>query len=381
MKKLLFQKFLKDNLKFFTISCFTIGLIVWVIKAVGFLDIVAEDGHGFSVYFFYSALSFPKILNKILPFVFFISLFYQLIRYELNNELLLFWINGVHKRQFINVIIFYSVLVSLFQIILSGYVTPFAQNEARSYIRESGIDFFPSLIKEGKFLDTVKNLTIFIESKDTEGNYKNIYLKDDIGAFDIIKKSQIIYAKKGSLINKDPARYLELFDGKIINVENDKITSFTFKKIEFNLSKFSSKTTTYPKIQETPSAFLFECLDYDLKGSNYEFEDTLDESKNNLCKDKSVIKQELFKRFYKPIYLPLVGLICCLLIIKSKENNGYNNLKFFLFLLVLIVLIISEVSVRYSTYNIFGFYFFILFPILTFLIFYIPIITKFRNKI
>jgi lipopolysaccharide export system permease protein len=273
------------------------------------------------------------------------------------------------------------VLVSLFQIILSGYVTPFAQNEARSYIRESGIDFFPSLIKEGKFLDTVKNLTIFIESKDTEGNYKNIYLKDDIGAFDIIKKSQIIYAKKGSLINKDPARYLELFDGKIINVENDKITSFTFKKIEFNLSKFSSKTTTYPKIQETPSAFLFECLDYDLKGSNYEFEDTLDEFKNNLCKDKSVIKQELFKRFYKPIYLPLVGLICCLLIIKSKENNGYNNLKFFLFLLVLIVLIISEVSVRYSTYNIFGFYFFILFPILTFLIFYIPIITKFRNKI
>ncbi len=379
MKKLLFQKFLKDNLKFFTISCFTIGLIVWVIKAVGFLDIVAEDGHGFSVYFFYSALSFPKILNKILPFVFFISLFYQLIKYELNNELLLFWINGVHKRQFINVIILYSILVSLFQIILSGYITPFAQNEARSYIRESGIDFFPSLIKEGKFLDTVKNLTIFIESKDTEGNYTNIYLKDDIGTFDKIKKSQIIYAKKGSLINKDTARYLELFDGKIINVEKNKITSFTFEKIEFNLSKFSSKTTTYPKIQETPSAFLFECLDYDLRIA--EIENALDNYKNDLCKDKSVIKQELFKRFYKPIYLPLVGLICCLLIIKSKENNGYNYLKFSLFLLVLMVLIISEVSVRYSTYNIFGIYFFILFPILTFLIFYIPIITKFRNKI
>ena len=83
--------------------------------------------------------------------------------------MLVFWINGVHKRQFINVIIFYSVLVSLFQILLSGFISPLASNEARSYIRESSIDFFPSLIKEGKFIDTVKNLTIFIESKDSAG--------------------------------------------------------------------------------------------------------------------------------------------------------------------------------------------------------------------
>ena len=380
MKKLLFQKFLKDNLKFFAVSCFTFGAIVWVIQAVGFLDIVAEDGHGFSVYFFYSALNFPKIINKLLPFVFFISLFYQLIKYELNNEMLVFWINGVHKRQFINVIIFYSVLVSLFQILLSGFISPLASNEARSYIRESSIDFFPSLIKEGKFIDTVKNLTIFIESKDSAGNYKNIYLKDDINATEgnLVEKSQIIYAKKGNLINKNTERYLELFDGQILNSDGTKIKSFTFKKVNFNLAKFDSKTTTFPKIQETPSTVLFECLEYSFKNK-------LDEYKNDnfVCQPESMnnIKQELLKRFYKPIYFPLIGLICCLLIIISKENNAYNYLKFFLFLFIMMILIISEISVRYSTYNNFGIYFFILFPILTFLMFYIPIITTFRNKI
>ena len=89
MKKLLFQKFLKDTLKSFIIISLSIGLIVWVIQAVGFLDFVTEDGHSLYVYFSYSLLSFPKMIHRILPFIFFISLFYQISQYELKNELII----------------------------------------------------------------------------------------------------------------------------------------------------------------------------------------------------------------------------------------------------------------------------------------------------
>ena len=142
MKKLLFQKLAKDTLKFFVLLCLSIGLIVWVIQAVGFLDFVTEDGHSIYVYFSYSILNFPKIVSRIFPFIFFISLFYQISQYELKNELLIFWTNGINKIQFINVIITYSILVLFFQIFLMSYVSPFGQNEARSFIRSSNIDFF-----------------------------------------------------------------------------------------------------------------------------------------------------------------------------------------------------------------------------------------------
>ena len=134
MKKLLFRKFTSDTSKFFINICLAISLIVWVIQAVGFLDIVTEDGHSFNVYFYYSFLNFPKIINRILPFVFFISLFYQISQYELKNELLIFWTNGIKKITFINVIIFYSIIIMLIQKILGGYISPIGQNEARSYI-------------------------------------------------------------------------------------------------------------------------------------------------------------------------------------------------------------------------------------------------------
>ena len=52
MKKLIFKKFLKDLTSFLLLVSLSIGLIVWVIQAVNFLDFVSEDGHSFKVYFF-----------------------------------------------------------------------------------------------------------------------------------------------------------------------------------------------------------------------------------------------------------------------------------------------------------------------------------------
>jgi len=378
MKKILFQKFIKDTLKLFIIIAFVIGIIVWVIQAVNFLDFVTEDGHSLYVYFSYSALNFPKIIHRILPFVFFISLFYQILKYESKNELLIFWTNGVKKIQFINVVIFYSLLVTIFQVFLGSFISPYSQNEARSFIRTSNVDFFPALIKEGKFIDTVSNLTIFIESKDQFGNYKNIFLKDlfekKTNNEQTQESFQIIYAKSGRLINSDNNRYFELYNGEMINKENKKITNLTFDKINFNLSKYTSKSTTYPKIQEVPSEDIIKCLYLNYKNEIDKFE-----SSNFLqCRIESMnaIKQEFLKRFYKPLYLPLLSLISCLLILKSKENDDFDKFKIFLFLIIFFVIVISELSLRFSSSGQIGLYFFLILPLLTFITIYLSLKAK-----
>jgi lipopolysaccharide export system permease protein len=380
MIKLIFQKFIKDTFKFFLIICLSVGLIVWVIQAVKFLDFVTEDGHGLYVYFGYTVLNFPKIIHRILPFVFFISLFYQLSQYENKNELFIFWTSGVKKIKFINVVIWYSVIFALIQILLGTYISPLGQNEARSFIRSSNVDYFPSLIKEGKFIDTVTDLTIFIESKDKKGFYKNIFLNEvnkenssNLG----LNKSQIIYAKKGILVNEGEKRYFKLYDGKMINRDKKKITNITFDEIEFNLSKFSSNTTTYQKIQEASSFDLFKCVYYDFMNTIDKFE-----AKYLRCEKKRLddIKQEFLKRFYKPIYLPLIGLICCLLITVSKENRNYNKFKTFLFLLLFLIIVISEISLRFSTHSNAGMLFFILFPIFLFFTIYLTLFSKLYYK-
>ena len=376
MKKLLFLNFLKNTLKFFILITLTIGLIVWVIQAVGFLDIVTEDGHGLYVYFSYSMLNFPKIIHRILPFVFFISLFYQISKYENKNELFIFWVNGIKKINFINIIILYSITVVMFQILLGAFISPYGQNEARSFIRNSNIDFFPSLIKEGKFIDTVSDLTIFIEEIDKFGNYKNIFLNDALSEQEGATKSQIIYAKKGNLVNQGKNRYFVLYDGKMINNDNGKITNFKFEKIDFNLAKYESNTTIFPKIQEASSVDLTKCLYYYFNNKINEFPGVFN------CNIKSVksMKQEVLKRFYKPIYLPLIALLCCLLTLKSKESDNFNKFKFSLISIIFFIIVVSEMSLRYSTKNNYGMIFFISFPIVAFLGVYLSLLTKFNDN-
>ena len=86
MKKLIFKKFYTDTLAFFSSSILIMGLIVWTLQAVNYFDFVTEDGHGLRVYFFYSFLNFPKIIHRILPFIFF---FLVIPKFQnINNSLL-----------------------------------------------------------------------------------------------------------------------------------------------------------------------------------------------------------------------------------------------------------------------------------------------------
>ena len=115
MEKLIFRKLITDITLRALIITFSLGLIVWIIQAVNHLDFVIDDGHNFRIYFFFNLYNFPKIIHRILPFVFAISIFFELLKYEKNNELLIFWTNGISKKKFILNLIKFTLIVTIIQ--------------------------------------------------------------------------------------------------------------------------------------------------------------------------------------------------------------------------------------------------------------------------
>ena len=91
MKKIIFKNFLRETTEFFVLSSCAVTIIVWVIQAVNYLEFVTEDGHSFKIYFLYTIYSLPKIFNKLMPFMFFFSIFFTLIKYEEQNQTLIFF--------------------------------------------------------------------------------------------------------------------------------------------------------------------------------------------------------------------------------------------------------------------------------------------------
>ena len=358
MKKLIFRKITKDTIAFFLLVTVIFGSIVWVIQAVNYLDYVTEDGHGLKTYFLFTLFSFPKIISKLIPFVFFIALFFTLINYDSKNELLILWTNGISKLGFVKKIFVISIFVLLVQIFFSAFLSPFTQYKARLFLKESNIDFFTSLIKEGKFINVVEGLTIFIDKKKSNNTFANIFIDDSSKA-----QNRIIYAKTGKIVENNKKKIFILNNGQILNKEKSKFNIFQFEEINFDLSNYNTNTILAPKIQEIETRQLLNCY-ISLNRKSFIDQENYDFS----CEDSIIkeIKEEMLKRLFKPIYIPVVALISCILIMKPKSDIFFNRARNMSFLLGFFLLVLSESLLRYSISSNLMFLFYIMTPFLFF---------------
>jgi len=351
MRNTIYRYFFMEFISLFTLILISTCVIVWIVQAVNYLDFVTEDGHAFSVYFTYSILNIPKVIGRLIPLVFLISLITTILQFEKNNELLVFWISGLNKIRLVNFIFIISILITLFQLLLSLSITPTSLNFARSVLKSSHITLLPALLKEKKFNDTVKGLTVFVEKKKPNGEMLNVFLRDDTSGN---AKSKTIIAKKGYIITKGvmpfvkvgvltEQNFLVLFDGVIqTEKKNNKINFLNFNNTEINLSSFSTKTTTYPKIQERNTLSLLNCI-----------KPFLDESKTSLkqyqCRERiDDVSAEINRRLGMPLYIPFVSIIICYLLSSARENKFYIFRKYIVFITAFTVLVFAEIMVRYS---------------------------------
>ncbi len=374
MKKILFRKLLFDCLSFFLITLFASGIIIWVFQAVNFLDIIVEDGRNYLVYLNFTLLNFPKVISKLVPFVLFFSFLYVLGKYELRNELIIFWNFGINKIDLINFFVKFSFLVMIIQIFLTATVVPKSQDLARSFLKTSSINYLENFVKPKIFNDAVKGLTIYSNSKDELGNLKEIYLKKGSD-----ENFQITFAKEGRFKQIGNKQFLELNFGETISVVNNKITNFKFKKTDFNLSNFEGNTTTYRKTQEVATLDLIKCyhklmdLNFLKIDKNFDVENCKVDNVDNILK-------ELYKRIVIPFYIPVLILISLMLIFKSKENTNYLKYRLLIFSIGLATIILSEMTIRLINEDFLKNIKFLIIPIIVTLALYYNYLLRFNHK-
>ena len=373
MKKIVYRKIAKDCTKFFLLTIFTVSVIIWVLQAVNYLDIVIEDGHGFFVYFNYTLLSFPKIFSKIFPFAIFLAFSYILLKYESKNELVIFWNFGIKKISFINFFIRFSFIFVLLSLVLNSVIAPLTQDKARSFIRSSDLGFFESMLKPKKFIDIISNLTIYFDEKTETGVLKDIFLKDNNGTNDY----QITFAKQGEFELRGDRRILVLYNGKTINNKNGKISQFEFTKTDFNVSRFGSKSVTHQKTQENTTVELIKCLQLLNNKDGEEFKET-NKINNCLFTNLKNIYKELYLRIIKPLYVTFLIAISLLFILKSKDDHAFRFYKFKVYSFGFLFIIFLETSSTFIGLNMMRNLFMSLLPFVFFFLIYIYFLIRLR---
>tara|TARA_Y100000590_G_scaffold11830_1_gene14456 strand:+ start:54 stop:1181 length:1128 start_codon:yes stop_codon:yes gene_type:complete len=340
MKNRVYKYFFIEFFRYFAVVLFAVTAIIWTIQAVNFLDLVTEDGHAFRIYLFYSFLGIPKVITKLIPFTFLIASILTILKLEKDNELIILWTSGLNKIHIVNLILRTSLLIMIIQIIFSTFITPETLNFSRKLIKNSQLQFVPSLLKEKQFNDAVEGLTIFVNNKKANGIYEDILIRDEGNTLTNVSSSggsSTIFAKSGYIPDE---KNLVLLNGNIQKTSKDgSINIIKFEKTSIFLSGLATKTISAPKIQETSTFDLINCFDDENKNL---------QNCNRTNEYQKDIKIELNKRFGMPLYIPLISLIVCFLLAsrKDKKFSGYNRFIYFIFGFV--ILTISEITVRYS---------------------------------
>ena len=344
MNNRVYKYFFHEFLGYFTLVIFASTAIIWTIQAVNFLDLVTEDGHAFKIYLFYSFLLLPKVVTKLIPFAFLLSLIITIIKLENDNELIVLWTSGLNKIHIVNLVFRISIIIMFFQMIMSCFVNPETLNYSRSLIKNSQLQFIPSLLKEKRFNDTVEKLTVFVNKKNDDDTFENIFIKDEGTTLTNISSGgsgSTIFAKSGYVSPDEKS--LVLFEGSIHKKNQKGDTNIIkFEKTIINLSNLTTKTTNVPKIQETSTLNIIRC---------FEEENRYMHNCNVTDEYQKDLRIEINKRFGMPFYVPLISLIICFLLSsrRDKKISSYN--KFIYFIIGFIVLVSAEIAVRYSGYS------------------------------
>ena len=80
----------------------------------------------------------------------------------------------------------------LIQISFTSLIVPSSQDKARSFLRDSEVNFLGNFVKPKRFNDTIDGVTIYAENKDINGNLYNLYIKKEM-----LNEFEITYANKG----------------------------------------------------------------------------------------------------------------------------------------------------------------------------------------
>lgn len=318
LKNYLILEFLKSY--FFVLI--TLSLLIWIVQSAKALYLVTDNGLSINIYLNYVILTFPRSLSQLMLLSFLISLFLSIMKFQTNKELEIFWLNGISKDEVIKTIIKISFFLTFLALVFYIYIAPTAGAKSRNLLTNSEFSLISSLVKANNFNSPLKGLTIYVAKNDNQGNLEKVY---------IFENDKTIISKKGRVLNYEEKKFLELVDGTIHekNSENN-ITTIKFEKTLYDFTKFETNVVTTIKNQEK-NIFLL-----------------LEEYKKTLNRD---ILYELHKRFIKPLFLPLIAIICCFNLYSNDEKIKPNKIKGIVFSINLFLIIFLEILLNLSILN------------------------------
>ena len=216
-------------------------LIYWINRAVSLFDQLIADGQSAAVFLEFTALSLPSVMRLALPLAAFASAVYVTNRMSTESELTVVQATGYSPYRLARPVAYFGLIVALMMSILMHFLVPLSSARLAEREAEIAQNITARFLTEGRFLEPVNGVTVYIRAITPDGELRDVFLSDTRDP-----EEQVTYtAAQAFLVRQDGITQLVMIDGMIqmLVAEDQRLFRTSFADFAFNISSLMSEPT------------------------------------------------------------------------------------------------------------------------------------------
>ena len=331
-----------------------LAALIWLTQSLRFVSLVVERGLSLKVFLQLTGLLIPSFVAVILPITTFIVVQFIYQRLDGDREIIVMRAAGISSFSLARPGLICSIISMIFCYLLNVWIVPTSYHTFRKFEYKIRNKMAAFMLEEGVFTNASDNLTVYIKSKDSNGNLQGILIEDDRQP----NNKATILAERGNLVILNDQPQVVLFNGsrEVIDHKTGRLNILNFER---NTIDLSSNRNDAARSRDATEMSIYELLHPDPEEvANKDYGKLAVEAHRRLTSPLTIMSFTLialvsvlkgsFARFgniLRPLaaIFTIVGLLAASLIMQNLASRN-TNLIFLMWIIAILPGIIAGVT-------------------------------------
>ncbi|CAK7192030.1 hypothetical protein COMNV_00213 [Commensalibacter sp. Nvir] len=232
-----------------------LAALIWLTQSLRFVSLVVDRGLSLKVFLQLTGLLIPSFVAVILPITAFVVTQFIYQRLAGDREIIVMRAAGVSTFYLARPGIICAFLATLACLLLNLWIVPHSYHSFRRFEYKIRNKMAAFMLQEGVFTNVSDNLTVYIRSKDHNGDLKGILVEDDRQP----TNKATVLAEHGNIVIINDKPQVVLFNGsrEVIDKKTGRLNVLNFQR---NTIDLSSNKTDSGRSRDATEMSLYELL-------------------------------------------------------------------------------------------------------------------------
>lgn len=208
--------------------------LIWLMQSLHFVSLVVDRGLSLRVFLSLTGLLLPSFVAVVMPVTTFVVCLFIYLRLASDRELTVMRASGLSPFALARPGLACAILSTLTVFILNIWIVPSSYHAFRQYELQIRNKMAAFMLQDGVFTKISNTMTVYIRSRDQNGNLRGILVEDDRQP----DSHATIMANRGNMVIVNDIPRVVLYDGsrQVIDRKTGRLNMLVFKEDSMDLS-------------------------------------------------------------------------------------------------------------------------------------------------